>query len=234
MTFGWGGVSLPDGWSPSVLSNQESEDCLIPMGITSENVAADFGISRQTQDTFAAESFQKAAAAQKAGKFKDEIVPLKVKVVDPKSEKAINLVVDADDGIRDGVTAESLSKLTPSFKQNGSTHAGRPTLNSFHFCDQIKSFQEMPRRSPTVLQLSFLLAARLRNGLASPSLANTLLLRWLAFRLGSWVWGLPMPFLKFWRRQAYQRVTWTFTRSTKPLHHKPCTVSINLESRLTK
>lgn len=138
MTFGWGGVSLPDGWSPSVLANQESEDCLIPMGITSENVAAEFGISRETQDKFSAESFQKAAAAQKAGKFKEEIVPLKVKVVDPKTENTIEVVVDADDGIRDGVTAESLSKLKPSFKKDGSTHAGRPRLNDFCGCD---SFQ---------------------------------------------------------------------------------------------
>jgi len=124
MTFGWGSVSLPDGWSPSILANRESEDCIIPMGITSENVATDFGISRETQDKFAAESFQKAAAAQKAGKFKDEIVPLKVTVIDPKTEKAIEVVVDADDGVRDGVTAESLSKLKPSFKKDGSTHAG--------------------------------------------------------------------------------------------------------------
>ncbi|KAF8142160.1 acetyl-CoA acetyl transferase [Boletus edulis] len=124
MTFGWGGVSLPDGWSPAVLTNQESKDCLIPMGITSENVAADFGISRESQDKFAAESFQKAAAAQKAGKFRDEIVPVKVTVIDPKTEQANEIVVDADDGIRDGVTFESLSKLKPSFKKDGSTHAG--------------------------------------------------------------------------------------------------------------
>ncbi|KAF9219996.1 thiolase [Gyrodon lividus] len=124
MTFGWGGVSLPDGWSEAVLTTKEAEDCLIPMGFTSENVASDFGISREKQDKFAAESFQKAAAAQKAGKFKDEIVPLKVKVVDPKTEKATEIVVDADDGIRDGVTAESLLKLKPAFKKDGSTHAG--------------------------------------------------------------------------------------------------------------
>lgn len=134
MTFGWGGVSLPDGWSPSVLSHKESEECLTPMGITSENVAADFGISRETQDKFAAESFLKAAAAQKAGKFKHEIVPVKVTVVDPKTKKAIEVVVDADDGIREGVTAESLSKLKPSFKQDGSTHAGRPILILNDFC----------------------------------------------------------------------------------------------------
>ncbi|KIJ12049.1 acetyl-CoA C-acyltransferase [Paxillus involutus ATCC 200175] len=124
MTFGWGSASLPPGFSEAVLTNKEAKDCLIPMGFTSENVASDFGISRERQDKFSAESFQKAAAAQKAGKFKDEIVPLKVKVVDPKSEKVTEIVVDADDGIRDGVTAESLSKLKPSFKPDGSTHAG--------------------------------------------------------------------------------------------------------------
>ncbi|KAF9244198.1 acetyl-CoA acetyl transferase [Melanogaster broomeanus] len=124
MTFGWGGGSLPDGWSEAVLTSKQAEDCLIPMGFTSENVASDFGISREKQDKFAAESFQKAAAAQKAEKFRDEIVPLKVKLVDPKTETVAEVVVDADDGIRDGVTAESLAKLRPSFKKDGSTHAG--------------------------------------------------------------------------------------------------------------
>ena len=87
MTFGYGTRAAADGFSEKVLSCQEAEDCLIPMGITSENVAADYKISRAVQDEFAAKSFQKAAAAQKAGKFKDEIVPLKVKIVDPKTDK---------------------------------------------------------------------------------------------------------------------------------------------------
>jgi acetyl-CoA acyltransferase 1 len=124
MTFGYGATSQPDGWSESVLSNKEAEDCLIPMGFTSENVAQDFGISREVQDKFAAHSFQKAAAAQKAGKFRDEILPIKVKIIDPKTEKEHEIVVDADDGIRDGVTAESLAKLKPAFSKTGSTHAG--------------------------------------------------------------------------------------------------------------
>ena len=63
MTFGYGAQSQPDGWSEKVLSVQEAEDCLIPMGITSENVAADFHISRDVQDDFSAKSFQKAAKA---------------------------------------------------------------------------------------------------------------------------------------------------------------------------
>ena len=124
MTFGFGPASMPDGWSEAVLTNKEAEDCLIPMGITSENVASDFNISRQTQDEFAAASFQKAAAAQRAGRFKAEIVPITVKQVDAKTGTTREVVVDADDGIREGVTAQSLAKLRPAFTKTGSTHAG--------------------------------------------------------------------------------------------------------------
>ncbi|KAI0817014.1 acetyl-CoA acetyl transferase [Trametes gibbosa] len=124
MTFGYGGGAMPDGFSELVLQNKEAEDCLLPMGITSENVAADYGITRPVQDAFAAASFQKAAAAQKAGKFKEEIVPIKVKWVDPKTEEEKEIVVADDDGVRDGVTAESLAKLKPAFKKDGTTHAG--------------------------------------------------------------------------------------------------------------
>ncbi|KAK0431967.1 Thiolase, N-terminal domain-containing protein [Armillaria borealis] len=123
MTFGFGPSAMTE-YSEVVLSTQEAADCTIPMGITSENVAADFGITRETQDAFAAESFRRAAAASKAGKFKAEIVPIKVKIVDPKTEKEHEIVVEADDGIRDGVTAESLAKLKPAFVKNGTTHAG--------------------------------------------------------------------------------------------------------------
>ncbi|KAF4574336.1 3-ketoacyl-CoA thiolase with broad chain length specificity [Pleurotus pulmonarius] len=124
MTFGYGASSQPTGYSDLILSNQEAEDCLIPMGITSENVAKDYGIGRLEQDRFAAESFRRAAAAQKAGKFKDEIIPLKVKVIDPKTEEEKEIVVEADDGVRDGVTVESLGKLKPAFTKDGTTHAG--------------------------------------------------------------------------------------------------------------
>ncbi|KIP02384.1 hypothetical protein PHLGIDRAFT_130767 [Phlebiopsis gigantea 11061_1 CR5-6] len=124
MTFGFGPRATAEAFSEKVLSNQEAEDCLIPMGITSENVATDYGISRVDQDAFAARSYQKAAAAQKAGKFVPEIVPITVKVVDPKTEKEHQIVVDTDDGVRDGVTAQSLGKLKPAFKEGGTTHAG--------------------------------------------------------------------------------------------------------------
>ena len=118
------GVSAIGEVSDEVRENQDAEDCLLPMGITSENVAKDYGITRKTQDEFAAKSFQKAAAANKAGKFRAEIVPITTKFIDPKTEKVHEIVVDQDDGIRDGVTAESLSKLKPAFSKDGSTHAG--------------------------------------------------------------------------------------------------------------
>jgi acetyl-CoA acyltransferase 1 len=78
MTMGYGAGVMPEKMSEKVLSNQESADCLIPMGITSENVAAQYGISRDVQDTFAASSYAKAYTAQKDGKFRSEIVPVKV------------------------------------------------------------------------------------------------------------------------------------------------------------
>ncbi|KAF8721350.1 hypothetical protein AX14_010425 [Amanita brunnescens Koide BX004] len=123
MTKGFGASALPDV-AEEILTNKEAEDCLLPMGITSENVAKDFGITREAQDRFAVSSFQKAAAALKAGKFRAEIVPIKAKIIDPKTENTVEIVVDADDGIRDGVTFESLAKLKPAFKKDGSTHAG--------------------------------------------------------------------------------------------------------------
>ncbi|WOO79662.1 3-ketoacyl-CoA thiolase, peroxisomal [Vanrija pseudolonga] len=124
MTAHYGAGTLPTKISDDVLAVPEAADCLIPMGITSENVAEQYKIDRATQDAFAAKSFQKAEAAQKAGKFKSEIVPVKVKWTDPKTEEEKEVIVDADDGIRGGVTAESLSKIKPAFKKDGVTHAG--------------------------------------------------------------------------------------------------------------
>jgi len=124
MTKGYGAGVMPAGFSDAVLSNQEAADCLVPMGITSENVAAQYKITRDVQDAFAADSFQKAAKAQKEGRFKAEILPIEVTWVDPKTEEEKKVIVDADDGIRDGVTKESLAKLKPAFTKTGSTHAG--------------------------------------------------------------------------------------------------------------
>lgn len=124
MTAHYGAGVLPEKMSATILANPESADCLIPMGITSENVAKAYNITRDTQDAFAANSFNKASKAQKAGKFKSEIVPVKVNWTDPKTGDEKEVIVDEDDGIRDGVTKESLSKLKPAFSKEGTTHAG--------------------------------------------------------------------------------------------------------------
>ena len=83
------------------------------MGITAENVAEQWGLTREELDEFAANSQQKATAAIEAGKFKDEIVPVEVKL------KKKTVIVDTDEGPRPGTTAESISKLRPAFKKDG-------------------------------------------------------------------------------------------------------------------
>ena len=105
-------------------SHPEAANCKVPMGVLSEDMAKARGITRASQDAFAAASFQKAVKAQAAGLFKEEIAPLKVKYEDPKSGETKEIVVDRDDGIRDGVTVESLGKIRAAFAKDGSIHAG--------------------------------------------------------------------------------------------------------------
>ncbi|KAI6781891.1 3-ketoacyl-CoA thiolase [Emericellopsis cladophorae] len=105
-------------------SHPEAANCKVPMGVLSENMAKDLSIGRDAQDKFAAGSYQKAAKAQQEGLFKDEIVPLKAKFEDPKTGETREIVVDKDDGIRPGVTAESLGKIRPAFAKDGSIHGG--------------------------------------------------------------------------------------------------------------
>ena len=88
------------------------------MGNTAENVASQFGISREMQDAFAASSQQKAEAAQQAGRFNDEIVPVTI-----KGRKG-DTIVDTDEHPRHGTTVESLSSLRPAFDKEGSVTAG--------------------------------------------------------------------------------------------------------------
>ncbi|KAH7311954.1 Thiolase, N-terminal domain-containing protein [Rhexocercosporidium sp. MPI-PUGE-AT-0058] len=83
---------------PSVFSNPVAKDATESMGWTSENVTKDFGISRASQDEFAAASFQKAEASQKAGWPEDEILPITVNWVDPTTKEVKTVVADKDDG----------------------------------------------------------------------------------------------------------------------------------------
>ncbi len=88
------------------------------MGVTAENIAKKYNISRQQQDEFAMASQNKAEAAQKAGKFKDEILPLEI------PQKKGSIIFDNDEYIKHGVTLESLSGLRPAFAKDGSVTAG--------------------------------------------------------------------------------------------------------------
>ncbi|ASU40773.1 acetyl-CoA acetyltransferase [Herbaspirillum sp. meg3] len=88
------------------------------MGITAENVAKKYDISRKEQDEFAAASQNKAEAAQKAGKFKDEIIPIEIK------SKKETILFDTDEFIKPGVTAEALGTLRPAFDKEGTVTAG--------------------------------------------------------------------------------------------------------------
>jgi acetyl-CoA C-acetyltransferase len=88
------------------------------MGTTAENIATKFQITREEQDQFATASQNKAEAAKKAGRFKDEILPYTI------STKKGDIVVDTDEFIRDGVTYDALAKIRPAFSKDGTVTAG--------------------------------------------------------------------------------------------------------------
>ncbi len=88
-------------------------------GVTAENVAREYNVTREEQDQFALESHQKACAAIKAGKFKEEILPVEL-----KDRKGNVTVFDTDEGPRDGQTIEKLQKLRPCFVKGGTVTAG--------------------------------------------------------------------------------------------------------------
>lgn len=87
------------------------------MGVTAENIAKEYGISRQEQDMFAVESQNKCEAARKTGKFADEIVPVSI------TQKKQIIVVSEDEFPRDGVTLDSISGLKPAFAEDGTVTA---------------------------------------------------------------------------------------------------------------
>lgn len=119
-----GGDALEAPFDDQVTKHsQESVDCMEPMGWTSENVSRDFGITREEMDNYAAESFQRAERAQKAGLFDDEIAPIKTRIKDANGEWK-EVTVTRDEGIRPGTTAEGLGKIRAAFPQWGPTTTG--------------------------------------------------------------------------------------------------------------
>lgn len=117
------GPHMMSGFPERFNNNTEAAKCLIPMGITSENVTKKYGLNRREQDEFAAASFQKAEHAQAQGLFKEEILPIKAIQVDADGNEK-EVIISEDDGIRKGVTADSLGKLRPAFAKDGATTAG--------------------------------------------------------------------------------------------------------------
>ncbi|GMY06125.1 3-ketoacyl-CoA thiolase 2, peroxisomal [Fagus crenata] len=110
--------------NPKVDIFAQAKDCLLPMGMTSENVAQRYGVTRQEQDQAAVESHRRAAAASASGKFKDEIIPVSTKVVNPKTGEEMPVTISVDDGIRPNANLTDLAKLKPAFKKDGTTTAG--------------------------------------------------------------------------------------------------------------
>jgi len=111
------------------------------MGNTAENVAQKWQITREQQDQFAAGSQQKAEAAQKAGRFKDEIVPVTIKT------RKGDVVVDADEYPKHGTTAEALAKLRPAFDKSGTVTAGNASgINDGAAALVLMSAKEADRR----------------------------------------------------------------------------------------
>ncbi|HEX3293731.1 MAG TPA: thiolase family protein [Solirubrobacterales bacterium] len=102
------------------------------MGETGENVAEKYGISREEQDRFALQSHQRAVAAQKEGRFADQIVPVDVS---PRSKREEPLTLEADEGPREDTSIEKLAKLKPVFREGGTVTAGNSsTLNDGAAC----------------------------------------------------------------------------------------------------
>ena len=121
MSKNYGSPKVIPKIDPHLADDEQMSKCLIPMGITNENVANEFNIPRDKQDAFAAKSYSKAEKAISSGAFKDEILPIRSIIRSPDgSEKEI--IVDTDEGPRKGVDAASLSKLKPAF--GGTTTAG--------------------------------------------------------------------------------------------------------------
>ena len=111
------------------------------MGNTAENVAQKWQITREQQDQFAAASQQKAEAAQKSGRFKDEIVPVKIQA------RKGDILVEADEYPKHGTTAEGLAKLRPAFDKNGSVTAGNASgINDGAAALVLMSAKEADRR----------------------------------------------------------------------------------------
>ncbi|MDI6794799.1 MAG: acetyl-CoA C-acetyltransferase, partial [bacterium] len=115
------------------------------MGITAENIAEKYNLSREEQDKFAAGSQQKTERSIKEGKFKDEIVPVRI-----KQKKKDDIIFDTDEHPRAGTTVESLAKLRPAFKEDGTVTAGNASgINDGAGAVLVVSKEKMDEMNPS-------------------------------------------------------------------------------------
>ena len=152
MTRNYGSRAIPTELWPELKDSpvKEAKDCIMSMGITSENVAERYGVSRADQDAFAAESQRRAAAAQTAGRFDKEIVPVTTRWIEPETpENVKEVTITKDDGIRANTTVEKLASMKPAFKPNGTSTAG----NSSQVSDGASAALMMRRSTATTLGL---------------------------------------------------------------------------------
>ena len=158
MTRNYGSKAVPTQLWPELKESlvKDARDCIMPMGITSENVAERYRINRADQDAFAAASHSRASKAQNDGLFDKEIVP--VSVTNPPGEgddsptpqSSETIKITKDDGIRHNASTESMAKLKPVFKEIGTTTAG----NSSQISDGAAAALMMRRSTANALGLS--------------------------------------------------------------------------------
>ena len=118
--------------SPNPELMRTAPEVYMSMGLTAEEVAARYNVSRERQDAFALESHRRAAAATDAGKFQDEIVPVTVERVRFDGRRAVKetVTLTQDEGIRRDTSMEALAQLKPAFKQGGTVTAGNSSQTS--------------------------------------------------------------------------------------------------------
>ncbi|KAJ5743958.1 3-ketoacyl-CoA thiolase peroxisomal [Penicillium manginii] len=159
MTRNYGSRAIPTVLWPELKEShsQDAQDCIMPMGLTSENVAKRYGITRADQDAFAVDSHAKASAAQKAGRFTG-IVPTTTKSYSAENPDAApqEITVAQDDGIRHGLSLEKVAALKPAFAADGASTAG----NSSQVSDGAAAALLMRRSTAEELGLSGSIKAR--------------------------------------------------------------------------
>ncbi|KAI0376006.1 Thiolase, N-terminal domain-containing protein [Hypomontagnella monticulosa] len=157
MTRNYGSRAIPVDLWPELKESavKDAQDCIMPMGLTSENVARRYKVGRKEQDEFAVESHRRAAKAQNEGLFDKEIVPVRTRFqeVDKQGNKIgeeKQITVTKDDGIRTNATLEALAKLKPAFSADGASTAG----NSSQVSDGAAATLLMRRSTATELGLT--------------------------------------------------------------------------------